>query len=72
MLAYPGPTYVIGIDEQREQGYLLSVNEPRTRGFGSIPMRYPMTFRNLQFLWEEVHAFWDNSQLAAVHSRFAI
>jgi hypothetical protein len=42
LIAYPAPTYVVGIEEQREKGYIVSVNDPRSWGFGSLPMRFPL------------------------------
>ena len=70
MVAYPAPTYVVGIDETREQACIVSVNEPRTRGLGGVSMQYPLNCRNLELLWEEVQAFWGASRLAPVNSRF--
>src|SRR5262245_53418898 len=37
MAASPVPTYVVGIDEPRGRGYLLSMNEPRRTGLGGLP-----------------------------------
>lgn len=37
MVASPVPAYVVGIDEPRERGYVLSMNEPDRQGSGAWP-----------------------------------
>jgi hypothetical protein len=70
MVASPIPTYVVGIDEPRERGYLLSMNEPRQTGLGGLPARHRLDCMNLQRLWQEVRNFWASRNMELVGSHF--
>jgi hypothetical protein len=70
MVASPIPAYVVGIDEPREVGYLLSMNEPRPAGLGGLPARHRLDCRNLRRLWHEVQSFWASRSTLLVGSHF--
>jgi hypothetical protein len=70
MAASPVPTYVVGIDEPRGRGYLLSMNEPRRTGLGGLPARHRLDYGNLQRLWQEVHDFWASRDMVLTGSHF--
>jgi len=55
---YPAPTYVIGIDERRERGYIVSANGESPNGFSSMCTNYPLTSDVLAMLHTEVGAYW--------------
>jgi hypothetical protein len=57
LTAYPVPTYFIGVDEQTEIAYLVSMGQKRT-GFSEMTAAFPMNAENRQRLWKEVHDFW--------------
>jgi hypothetical protein len=70
MAASPLPAYVVGIDEPREVGYLLSMNEPRQAGPGGLPARHRLDCGNLKRLWEEVRDFWASRNMVLTGSHF--
>ncbi|MBD2297844.1 DUF4365 domain-containing protein [Nostoc sp. FACHB-87] len=70
LAAYPAPTYVIGIDEQAEQGYILSGNGESTTGFSSLCTDYPLNPDVLALLWDEVKAYWTSPHHATFRSIF--
>ena len=70
MVASPIPTYVVGIDEPQELGYLLSMNESRQAGLGGLPIRHRLTCDNLQRLWHEVQNFWASRNMVLAGSHF--
>ena len=70
MVASPIPTYVVGIDEPRGVGYLLSMNEPRRTGLGGLPVRHLLDCGNLQRLWQEVQHFWASRNMVLAGSHF--
>ena len=69
LVAFPAPTYVVGIDERKWKAYILSVNEPRNR-IANFPTRYPLNRTNMQKLWEEVSAFWASKDMVLKNSHF--
>jgi Domain of unknown function (DUF4365) len=70
MVASPIPAYVVGIDEPREVGYLLSMNEPRQAGLGGLPARHLLDCGNLERLWQEVRNFWASRNMVLTGSHF--
>jgi hypothetical protein len=70
MVASPIPSYVVGIDEPQEVGYLLSVNEPRQSGLGGLPTRHLLNCGNLERLWQEVRNFWASRNMVLAGSHF--
>lgn len=70
MVASPIPAYVVGIDEPREVGYLLSMNEPRQAGLGGLPARHLLNCGNLRRLWQEIHDFWVTRNMVLTDSLF--
>jgi hypothetical protein len=70
MVASPVPAYVVGIDEPRGRGYLLSMNEPRRTGLGGLPARHRLDYGNLQRLWQELHDFWGSRDMVLTGSHF--
>lgn len=55
---YPAPTYVVGIDEISEEGYILSANGESANSLASLPTDFPINKTNQELLWEEVKQFW--------------
>lgn len=58
LAAYPAPTYIVGIDEPQEQGYIVSANGEHKTGFSSLCTDYPLNPDILALLWDEVAAYW--------------
>jgi hypothetical protein len=70
MVAYPAPTYVVGIDVNAiGVGFLLSVNEPRDN-VASLTTRFRIGCGVLEQLRDEVIAFWSSRNMTLSSSRF--
>lgn len=69
---YPAPTYIVGIDEVAETGYILSVGKRSRRELSSLPTRYALDEANRKILWQEVKAYWGNQQRGQGKSNFTL
>ena len=72
MVCYPGPTYIVGIDERNENAYIVSANEPVTKDLPSIPISYPLDCANLATLWKEVDDYWTSRDMILKKSVFSV
>ncbi len=70
MVASPIPSYVVGMDEPQELGYILSMNEQRRSGIGGLPARHLLDCGNLERLWQEVRYFWASRNMVLAGSHF--
>jgi hypothetical protein len=69
LAGYHAPTYIVGIDEPAERGYIVSANGERTRGWASMTTAYPLEGEVLAQLRDEVEEYWARPR-AAFRSRF--
>jgi hypothetical protein len=70
MVAYPAPTYVVGIDvNEIGVGFLLSVNESRDH-VASLTTRFRIDCSVLEQLRDEVVDFWSSRNMTLTGSRF--
>ena len=70
MVAYPAPTYVVGIDVNAiGVGFLLSANEPREH-VASLTTRFRIDCGVLEQLRDEVIDFWSSRNMTLTGSRF--
>ena len=65
MLVCPIPTYLIGVDEEAEIAYIVSIHGKITSGISSIPTAYPLDRNNLRILRDEVRAYWRTLAVAS-------
>ncbi len=72
MVVYPGPTYIVGIDENADTAYIISANKTVSKDLPSIPLSYPLDGANLVRLWKEVDDYWKRRNLALKNSVFSI
>jgi hypothetical protein len=74
MLTYPGPTYIIGIDERpgHERAYIASVNRPRMGPIQGLPPTFALDAANMNALWKEVEAYWSDRNMVMDQSIFDI
>lgn len=70
LAAYPAPTYIVGIDEPGEQGYIVSANGECKTGLSSLCTNYPLNSDVLALLWDEVAAYWTAPTYPTFHSVF--
>ncbi|MFN8492155.1 MAG: hypothetical protein U0350_31440 [Caldilineaceae bacterium] len=66
----PAPTYIIGIDEIAETGYIIAANRSVDRGLTSISTAFPINQECQDWLWQEVTDFWTNVGQLNLNSRF--
>jgi len=72
MVGYPGPTYIVGVDESSELAYIISANSAVTKDLPSIPISYPLDAANLAKLWSEVNNYWKSRNMELKNSVFSI
>ncbi len=70
LASLPAPTYVAGIDEHGETGYLLSANGEHEGPLSSIPSCHPITRETRGRLWTEVAGYWKARAGMAFSSEF--
>lgn len=66
----PAPTYVVGIDEIGEAGYIVSANGESSAQITSLPTLHPIDHRRREQLWREVHDYWQARQMTGFRSAF--
>jgi hypothetical protein len=72
MVGYPGPTYIVGVDETAESAYIMSANTPVQKDLPSLPIMYPLDAANLAKLWNEVDNYWKSRKMELKNSVFSI
>lgn len=68
--AYPAPTYVVGIDEVQEKGYIVSANAGSPAVVSSLPTTFALDCSNLERLWYEVRDYWRQRDMDMTNSVF--
>ncbi|MBF2025296.1 MAG: DUF4365 domain-containing protein [Oscillatoriales cyanobacterium C42_A2020_001] len=71
IVSYPAPTYLIGIDEINERGYILSANEPHLKSLSTFSTKFPVNKQNREQLWNEVNDFWSGYDKFFLNSYFS-
>ena len=69
MVAWKAPSYVVGIDEPNQTGYLLSVNEPRDH-VASLIATHQIDGGVLGRLAGEVQQYWSSRNMMLTGSQF--
>ncbi len=69
--AYPAPTYVVGIGEVQEKGYIISANAGSSAVVSSLPTTFALDCSNLARLWQEVRDYWRQRDMDLKDSLFA-
>lgn len=59
MIACPISTCVIGVDEQGEEAYIVSIDGPRQGPISTVPTKHRLDPANLKILYDEVRGFWS-------------
>ena len=70
LVRYPAPTYILGIEERTEQGFIFAVTPGMMKALSSLPTRHQLTIPTLQALYDEVLQFWQTSGTPFTTSRF--
>jgi hypothetical protein len=70
MVAYPAPTYVVGVHTDEERAFIISVHGSMSEGISSITTEHELTCETLKRLWDEVLAFWRSRDMTRPTSTF--
>jgi len=70
MVSFPAPTYVVGVHEDEERAFIISVHGKMKDSIASITTGHELNCDTLRRLWEEVCAFWQARDMARVDSHF--
>jgi hypothetical protein len=70
MVAYPAPTYVVGVQEDEERAFIISVHGVMAEGISSITTAHELTCETLKRLWYEVREFWHGHEMTRTVSSF--
>jgi hypothetical protein len=70
LASYPAPTYIVGIDEINETGYIVSANGENLKSLSSLSTTFPINKQNRQILWNEVNNFWNQCKPKNLASQF--
>lgn len=70
MTAYPAPAYVIGVHENEERAFVVSVHGTMNKAIPSITADHELTCGTLKHLWDEVREFWRGREMTRHSSRF--
>jgi hypothetical protein len=70
LASLPAPTYVVGIDDLNEQGYIISANGEYSESVTSMSTEYPLNKHFQDVLWEEVKNYWERLGSFHMNSHF--
>lgn len=70
LVAFPAPTYVVGVHETEERAFIISVHGEMREAISSITTGHELTPDNLKHLWDEVRDFWRGRDMGRTGSRF--
>ena len=71
MSAYPAPTYVVGVHEDQERAFIVSVHGEMREGISSQTTAHELNGDTLKRLWDEVREFWRPREMTRTTSAFA-
>lgn len=58
----PAPVYLLGLDHNSNEAFVVAVNKPRTSGTNTIRVDFPLRDQTtLAKLYDEVLSFWNNA-----------
>ena len=69
MVACPAPSYVVGIDDPGQIGFLLSINESRSQ-MTNMTTQFPIDCKLLKKLATEVRNYWTSRNMILKDSQF--
>lgn len=71
LAGYGAPTYIVGIDEPAERGYIVSAHAESRAGFSSMSTAHPLEGDVLVRLRDEVEEYWRLERRSGFRSQFA-
>jgi hypothetical protein len=70
MVAYPAPTYVVGVHEVQERAFAIAVHGAMGEAIASITTAHELDGETLRRLWQEVRDFWQGRDMTRPVSSF--
>jgi hypothetical protein len=70
MLTFPAPTYVIGVQDEAERAFVVSVHGNAPAAIPSVTTAHELNADTLRRLWDEVREFWQVRDTARSASWF--
>lgn len=70
MVSFPAPTCIVGVHEDEERAFLISVHGSMAEAIGSITTAHELTCETLRRLWNEVREFWRGRDMSRSTSAF--
>lgn len=66
----PGPAFVVGIDIEKEMGYILGITD-KSKSISGIPVANKLDCQALKKLWDEVNNYWAAKNMTPTSSKFS-
>lgn len=70
MSSFPAPTYVVGVHEEDERAFVVSVHGDMRDTIPSLTTGHELTADTLKRLWDEVREFWQARDMIRPTSHF--
>ena len=70
MSSFPAPTYVVGVHEENERAFIVSVHGDMNQAIPSITTGHELSLDTLKRLWDEVSEFWNRRDMTRPTSHF--
>jgi hypothetical protein len=70
LASLPAPTYIVGIDDIQERGYIVSANGEYSGSISSLSTKHTLNRETQDMLWEEVKNFWGHFSKDNISSYF--
>jgi hypothetical protein len=70
MVAFPAPTYVVGVHEDEERAFIISIHGTMSESIPSITTAHELTCDTLRRLWDEVREYWRDREMSRSASFF--
>jgi hypothetical protein len=70
MSAFPAPTYVVGVHEEEERAFVISIHGDMRQAIPSMTTRHELTSDTLKLLWDEVRQYWQARDMVRSMSLF--
>lgn len=70
LASLPAPTYLVGLDDINEKGYIISANGEDLENISSLSTEHPLNKSTQDILWAEVKNYWEELGAVRINSHF--
>lgn len=70
LASLPAPTYLVGLDDINENGYIISANGEYEENIPSLSTEHPLNQYTQDILWAEVKNYWEGFGTFRISSHF--